>query len=288
MNEWKLFFGFFFDAARAATKNAGAVLFALIATVSSLEFFGSLFEKSGPFESQHEVMLRFFEAHPILLVILPILMLVSVFGESGLVLLLSDRKRKMKEVSLRALRIAPRLFSLEVLFVAFLVVLLVILSLPAMFVSGNETLATNLFLLGGLIFIPIAVLALFVKIYAAFHIILSGLRIKESITLAYALFSRNVATGIVFGTVSILVTILLSFLAGILLNGILLVPMTEAARMIIAFGFFLLYQGFLLFVQKGAWLSFFRFLATPKEPEVAKASQEKENVIQQELPQGSI
>ena len=88
------------------------------------------------------------------------------------------------------------------------------------------------------------------------------------------------------GIVSVVVLLGASLISGAFLgigNGLLQDSMKRTVAII--FGLFII-QSSLVLIQKSAWISFFRFIATEDgSKEEASASQETENVIQREVPE---
>lgn len=288
MNEFKLFIGFFWDAIPAVFRNRVAFLFGILLTLSSLEYFPSLLEEGAPLERYRDIAADFFAAHPELLILSPVMIALATFFKGGLILSLVERKPSFRKI---AKRVAPsfwKLYALELGVLLLFFVLLAILLIPAILTADTPGLWHNLAFLGIAVFLPISVVIALVEIYAFFHLLLSKTTLRSSIELAYALFLRRAATSIVFGAVSILVLIAFSVIIGFVLGiSAAFIPVSVGGT-IFGIAAFLLLQSALTVIQNGAWLSFFRFIATPEEPAQAeiedKSSQKEKNVIQKEVP----
>lgn len=287
MNEFRLFIGFFRDAIKAALGNRRAFLFGLLFTLSSLEYFSSLLEDGAPLGNYRDSILGYVALHPELLGILPLTIALATFSKGGIILALTERKATVGQLMRRVSSSFWKLYALEMGVLLSLFLLLAVLLFPAMLTADAPGLGLNLAFLGLAVFFPISVVITFVEIYAFFHLLLSRTALRASVELAYALFMSRAATSLIFGVVSILVLIAFSVLLGFMLGiSDVLIPDSIGGIMSVMLALFL-FQSLLSVVQKGAWLSFFRFIATPVEPaeaEPAEASQKEENMVQKEVP----
>ncbi len=288
MNEFKLFVGFFWDAIPTVFRNRVAFLFGVLLTLSSLEYFPSLLEEGAPLEWYRDAVAGFFTAHPELLILSPVMIALATFFKGGLILSLAERKPSFRKIARRVASSFWKLYALELSVLLLFFILLAALLLPAMLTADTPGLWRNLAFLGIAVFLPISIVIALVEIYAFFHLLLSKTTLRSSVELAYSLFVRRAATSIVFGAVSILVLITFSVIIGLVLGtSAALIPVSVGGT-IFGIVVFLLLQSAMTVIQNGAWLSFFRFIATPEEPaqiEVEdKASQKEKNVIQKEVP----
>lgn len=282
MSEFRIFIGFFVNALKAIPKNMAAVVFGSLLTLGSTEYLSTLFESGAPLERYRSEVTAMLVGQPILLLVIPIIIAIATFAKGGLIVALSTKKPTMGSASKKTSSLFPKLYALEVLFLVSCFVILAALLFPAMLVQNTSSLAINLAFLGLAIFLPVLLVLTFVEIYAFFHIILSGTSLRSSIELGYALFMKRTATSIVFGATSLLVLISASLFAGIFLGiGNALIP-DSIGRIVVTILFLFMIQTILSIAQKGAWLSFFRFIGTKKE-EVA--SQKQENMVQKEVPE---
>ncbi len=282
MSEFRIFIGFFMNALKAIPKNTTAIAFGSLLTIGSSEYLSTLFESGAPLERYRSEVTTILTGQPAFLLIIPIVIAIATFAKGGLIMALSTKKPAMGSVSKRASTLFPKLYALEALFLISCFIILAALLFPAMLVQDNSSLAINLAFLGLMIFLPVLLVLTFVEIYALFHIILSGTSLRSSIELGYALFMKRTATSIIFGATSLLVLIVASLFAGIFLGiGNAFIP-DSIGRIIVTAFFLFMIQTILSIAQKGAWLSFFRFINTEKK-EVA--SQKQENMIQREVPE---
>lgn len=286
MSELRLFIGFFSDALRSVPKNRKALLFAMVLTAGSADFLSMLLESGAPLERYQPILVALLAEHPSFLLSIPILLGIATFAKGGLVLALSEKSLAMNGMIKRSISLFPKLFGLEVLFILSSLLILSALLIPAILTQETPSLGTNLAFLGLVIFLPIFLVLTFVEAYAFFYIVLSKTSFRTSIELGYSLFMRRVATSIIFGIVSVVVLLGASLISGAFLgigNGLLQDSMKRTVAII--FGLFII-QSSLVLIQKSAWISFFRFIATEDgSKEEASASQETENVIQREVPE---
>jgi hypothetical protein len=285
MDEFRMFIGFFWKALKSLPRNPTAIVFGALLTGSSVEFFGSLLEEGGPFERYRSTITDMLMSHPLFILAIPIILAVTTFAKSGLILALSEKNASIKNVGRRVLGIFPRIYMLEILYLISVLIILVALLLPAILTRDTPSLGLNLALLGLVIFLPISLVLTFVEIYAFFYLLLPKVPLRVSIELGYALFMKRAATSIVFGAVSILVLIAASLIIGTVLGfGNAFMP-DSPGRMIIVVIILFFMQSALVIVQKGAWLSFFRFIGAEKNSMEIQASQKEGNVVQKEVPE---
>lgn len=282
MSEFRIFIGFFVNALKAIPKNTTALAFGSLLTIGSSEYLSTLFESGAPLERYRFEVTAMLTEQPAFLLVIPIIIAIATFAKGGLIVALSTKKPAAGSVSKKTSSLFPKLYTLEALFLVSCFVILAALLFPAMLVQDNSSLAINLAFLGLTIFLPVLLVLTFVEIYAFFHIILSGTSLRSSIELGYTLFMKRTATSIIFGATSILMLIIVSLFAGVCLGiGTAFIP-DSIGRIAITMFFLFIIQTILSITQKGAWLSFFRFIGTEKE-EVA--SQKQENMIQREVPE---
>jgi hypothetical protein len=282
MSEFRIFIGFFVSASKVIPKNMAAIVFGSLLTIGSSEYLSALFESGAPLERYRAEITAMLTGQPIFLLIIPIIIAIATFAKGGLIVALSTKKPTARSAAKKSLILFPKLYALELLFLLSCFVVLAALLFPAILIQGNSSLAINLAFLGLAIFLPVLLVLTFVEIYAFFHIILSGTSLRSSIELGYALFMKRTATSIIFGATSLLVLIAVSLFAGICLGiGNALIP-DSIGRIVVTILFLFVIQTVLSIVQKGAWLSFFRFIGTEKEE---AASQKQGNMVQREVPE---
>lgn len=289
MNELKLFVGFFWDAIPTVRRNRVAFLSATLLTLSSLEYFPSLLEEGAPLEWYRDTITGFFATHPWVLILFPLMIGMSTFFKGGLILSLAERKPSFGKIAKRVASSFWKLYALEAGVLLLFLALLGVLLLPAMLTADMPGLWRNLAFLGIAVFLPISIVIALVEIYAFFHLLLSKTTLRSSVELAYALFVRRAATSLVFGAVSVLVLITFSVIIGLLLGmSAVILPPASMGGAVFGVAIFLLLQSAVAVIQNSAWLSFFRFIASPQEPTAVetedKAFQEEKNVIQKEVP----
>lgn len=289
MNELGIFLGFFQSAIKKIFTNPLALLFGILMTFSSAEYFLPFFDKGGTLQTGTADITTIIKNGPLLLLFIPLLLGLSTFFKTSLILSLKDKKPGLSSVLGKAARLFSKLFLLETgaLFLFFLMLLMLLL--PGILTSGNPLLSKNLVFLGIAIFIPISIVIVFIEVYAFFFITLSKTSLRTGVELGYSLFMKRSATSVVFGILSLLLFIPF-FLLLSALNDVL-ARETEQSSQIATLAnilpFLLLQAGFLV-MQKDAWLSFFHFIATPKDPEVATTEetlQKNENMVQKEVPE---
>lgn len=289
MSELKLFAGFFRDAIPAVFKNRVAFLFALLLTFFGMEYFPSLLDEGAPLEPYADEAASFVAENPEVLVLFLLLIALATFFKAGLILSLAERNPSFEKIVKRVASMFWKLYLFQLGILFLFLILLAVLLLPALLTADTPGLGRNLAFLGIAVFFPIAVVIAFVQIYAFFHLIFSKTTIRSSVELGYALFARRAATSILFGVVSMFVLIMFSILIGLALGTSTAFFSHSIAGIILGMVLFLVLQSAMSVIQNSAWISFFRFIATPEEPQrIAsedEASQKEKNVVQKEVPE---
>lgn len=283
-NEATLFLGFFLEAFRALPGKSSALFFAFLTVCFGSDFL-SLFQEKMPLSGFASAFSDFLTIHPAAFLLLIPVFAASVIFRTGLLVALDRKNARIAGTFRSSFRIFPRAILLEVSFILALSVLAFLLISPSMAAKGS-LLPGMLRLVGELLFLGIAMVLLFTKTFAFFHVVLSRTDVRPALELGYGLFRKRSATSIVFGFVSILFSIAVSVILTALLSVTTTVIRDETARIvlstIVALGALSLHSA----TQKQAWLSFFRFIATPSEPDIeAETSQDSEKVIQREVPE---
>lgn len=289
MNEFSMFLGFFQKAIKKTVTTPLALLFAILMTLSSVEYLLLFLGEGNALQTGTVDVAAIIKNRPSFFLLIPLIIGLATFFKTSLILSLKEKKAELLPVLKRAARSLWKLSLLEVGALLLFFIMLLVLLTPGFLTSGNPLLSKNLVFLGLAIFIPISIVIVFIEIYAFFFITLSQTSLRAGVELGYSLFMKRAATSIVFGILSLLLFIPFFFLIA-LLRDALTNEAGQFSRMttiVSNFPFLLLQAGFLI-IQKSAWLSFFHFIATPKEPEAVatdQALQKNENVVQKEVPE---
>ncbi|HLC95233.1 MAG TPA: hypothetical protein VJH89_01980 [Patescibacteria group bacterium] len=221
----------------------------------------------------------------VFLLILIVLFLVRIFGNSNLVASLASLADKANLYNYpRTLRAVWnnffRVLLLEGLLLIFLSVVIGIISFPLIIAVSNNFGAIRLLgALGLLTFIPIACIVFFIRQYAIFYLLFSfPLTLRGSLETSSALFLRSVVPSLLFGLFSLGITLFFALGLNILIASalalvqILSLPLTESA---IAFALsFILLAWFTIF-QQALWIAFFKNIAsTPDAKQTTKKTEE--------------
>jgi len=282
--EIPLFLGFYLEAAGSISKRPFAVVFGLLAV-----FFGtdalSLFDAGMPFETFLEPLERMLREYPMTFLLVIPALVISVFLRTALLLCVSDRKCDACAASKRSVSMLPRLFGLEAGTATFIVIVASLLLLPSVLAS-DVGLSSVLETAGVILIVFISILLLFTRIFAVFHIVLSGLTLSSAIEAGYSLFRSRMTSSTLFGTLSLCVGFLISLFLAVIFP--LFERLFSGCFLRSAIGIILIWSILALHavIQKRAWFSFFRFIASPKEPEESmETSQDSEKVIQKKVPE---
>lgn len=169
-------------------------------------------------------------------------------------------------------------FFLECIALFFLVAIIGILSLPLLIASGTNKEALPILLNFAVItFIPLALIVSLIEQFAFLYLLLSPLPIRPAIETGSALFSRFIVRSFFFIFLTLLLTLLFTFFANLVILGIAALsekislplggPVTTSTISLA------LFTWFALFLQ-ALWITFFKSIALPQEPE--KVATEKE------------
>lgn len=195
------------------------------------------------------------------------------FGKSNLIIALNETVHEndpKKPFALSGYLLAlKKAFLLDMTIIGFFLLLIAILSLPAILSSVLlGTIPPSLILLEKLVLFPIIIIGYFVREFAYFYSLLSPLRLKSSFEAASNLFVQHRLRCLFFGLFFLCIRILFTFFMNLAMLGIVallqkLLPGTHGAISFFVTSLILLtwYEVF----RQALWFTFFRFLATPKE-----------------------
>jgi hypothetical protein len=284
MKDFFSFIRFYVDAAKDFPKNRKAISFALIATAlgnipTVLTHENVLLETAS---SSPEDLLRI---APTILLIFLFSTVTSTFFSESLLLSLWKPKRKTVKLLRAASGYFPKFIALKIGFLAFSIILLYILSLPAILaIEKSEELSRTLLLSGLLVSIPVLAMAFLTETYASFHLLFSSTGILESIRIGYALFKRKLIQSITFIGLSFSFTVLASAIfSGIRYLFSLFIPNSVTNETSLLLIMILLQSAFLV-LEKSAWIRFFSFINTEAGASMdQEASQNEEKMIQKEV-----
>lgn len=283
----RLFFGYYFAAARRFPRSIPAMFFVLMGTVFGTTTPG-LFQDGFPLDSWSPYASSAFVSHPLLFLLVPISISIVIFSTAAVMTILrSEGVSTFGIVFHRCIRIFPRLLFLKLALVFAALACLSVLSLPGLIALGkNPSLARILSSSGIILFIIIFVVLIFSETYASLFVITSETSFTSSLKLGYSLFVKRISTSLVFAFVSFAVILLFSVTTEALLHAADAYIATSFHRAMLLSALIVLMQTFLLYIRTSALLSFFTYINTPpkdiREPET---SQNIEKVIQKEVPE---
>lgn len=214
------------------------------------------------------------------------LIAVRVFGKGNLIAALSLLfKKNAAPVTVSFQPMAQnflRTLLLEAAAGIFLIAIAAILSLPSLiaFKYNQEAFDTVLFL-SVLTFLPIAIAVFFISEFALFYRLLSRLTLRSAFENGGALFSRHAMRSLLFGIFSLALAAVFTFCLNLVMLSIAVlsqkagVPFLETALSFL--GSFVAIAWFAV-LRQALWLSFFKDIASPKEPEKKEAAALKESI----------
>lgn len=167
-------------------------------------------------------------------------------------------------------------------------VLLIVLAVPIVFFFYNDYNVAGIILviLAAAIFLPVAFLSAFIRIYGEIYVVNAELSAWEALENAYALITKNLGRSIIvglllmvagmalmmallFALIPVAVAFALVGLIGYLIlkkMGVMIVAVVAGVLLV---GLFILASSVLQVFSQAVWVLFFRQIAAPKEPEVA-------------------
>jgi len=179
-----------------------------------------------------------------------------------------------------------RLFALGLFLGLFFFAILIILLIPIIFLFASQSyiLGTILTVAGVLLFIPLVLLASFLKTYGQLYIVLGELTIWPAIENAYTLFLKNPGASLIMFLISVITGLIVGFAMLIALIPVVIVfallgfiasLLFQSAGLAIIIGFGILTAIILLLAARSVyetfaqavWIIFFQEIATPKETE---------------------
>jgi len=283
-NMFGVFFGFYIDALKQIPRNRAAILFATTATLTGIAV-PELLQEGAPLSTYADTFNTLISTNPLFILFVLCSLLFSVFSAG--VLTLSLFGKKIRPAIKESFSVLSKSVGVEVsYFTSALLGLLVLLSPSLLASEKTEALSQWLLILGFLIFIPVFIILTLTRIYASFHILLSKTGITSSIRLGYALFSASFRESLLFGALYLFFSFIASLVSQSILYGFSFLPLNQTNKTTILVTLFLFLQTLFLFVGKATWLSFFLRLNTRQKPtEETETSQDKEKVIQKEVPE---
>lgn len=273
------FFKLFLQAWRTSFSRAYMLyvfgFFIALPLVVQNFFFSPLTE-----ETDTQVLVSFLSDHALTIFFLTIsFFLSSLLGKTGLIVLVNRLSRKKdsplspSEGSLfQAIKKCLRLELAVILF--FLIVVLLLSSPLLIFFWSTQEFSPTLFLLGLLVFLPVAVVAFFIREFSFFYILLSKLSLRSALESSAALFSRHKFNSFIFVFILFFLGGIFTFFFNLVMLDITvlsekfaLTPPHKAIPIVLSLLFTLWWSVF----KQAFWFFFFKEIATPDEPEKVEA-----------------
>lgn len=291
------------QAGRIVWQNKFLLWFGVLLTLGSPGSFN--IGNSEDWNGKSESAKNFMESHWQLVIAIGLvlfaigiaLFLISLVGKAGLVrsvnLITQNKKTNFREGWKMGKKYLGNLFKLFLLFFSATIVIVLVLSIPVVFlaVKGSWLGVVMVGLLAVAIFVPLVFVLALTNIFAEFYIILSGLRVWSAVEAGYNLLLKNIKNSLIFSLLILAVNIV---------AGIALLPVFGIALLIlipsgilfwslskIVFGIFLAFAvllalAVLFFVSSvfltyktTAWTLFFREIAKAEVPETEKVSEKE-------------
>jgi hypothetical protein len=256
---------------------------------------------------ENEVIRNFIETHwQLFLIVIFVLLTLSIFlfllsllGKAGLVqsisLIIQNRKTNFREGWKAGKKSLWNLFKLSLLFFFAIFIIVLVLSIPVIFlaVRGSWISATLVGLLAIAIFIPLAFILALTNIFAEFYIILSNLKVWPAIETGYNLLIQNIKNSFIFALLMLavnmimivgiiflfifIITLLILVSTGIIFYGLgkIVFGIFLGLAIFLALAILFFISSVFLTYKTTAWTLFFYEIASIKTSETEKVSEEK-------------
>jgi hypothetical protein len=287
MDELRLFFGFYVEAARRFPRGVRAVLLAFMGTVFGTTIPG-LFQSGFPMETWAAYASSVFISYPFLFILVPISISIVIFSTAALTLTFQSESKQAFGIVLRkCVRSFPRLISLKLALISAALVCLSVLSLPGIIAFEKDpSLARILSMFGIVLFLIIFVVLIYSETYASLFVITSETSFTSSLKLGYSLFVKRISTSLIFALVSFAAILISSITTTVLLRAASATVPASPLRELLLSAIIVLIQTLFFYLRTSALLSFFSFInTTGKTPYEPETSQNIEKVIQKEVPE---
>jgi hypothetical protein len=302
------------DAWLITWKNRYLWWFGFFVALSSgggMNFFspGGEWKKSDPIHEQQALAFVSQNIHWIILLVITLLLLFTLFLILGIIgrgaLIASIAKNSKGKVS--TFKIAWKegrknfwkIFNINIALGLFFFFTFIILITPVavLLINENYIIGGLLAFLAVIIFIPIAILASYLKTYGYLYSVLGKLSFWSSLENAYTLFVKNIYSSIIMGLIFIPLSIIMMLIVLAPIPILLVIFLAFGAGAYFAFGKILaliigsigilIFMLYILFVRsiyetfsQAIWILFFHEIAKPKEPEtITEVETETEPII---------
>lgn len=267
---------------------------------------------SGKSDKAPDAISLFMQNHPTLffvtvaavIVIGIILYILSVISSAALTLAVNDpvvySQSKISKLLATGKKFFWRLFAIDVVFGLALLGIAIVLIVPTalLFYLKSYILGSFAVVCALAIIVPVLVLGHFMRKYAAFYVVLSGMKFREAIEFSYTLFTGSIKESVLAALLSVGISILISisFLAIILFAGVVLFLIGLLLNLlignagviaIVCIGILLLLGS--IAILSGAyqtfffsyWVCFYKEIAANKDNKEEELAAEKEISLQQ-------
>ncbi len=234
-----------------------------------------VFIKPSSEESFFTLLSQYATFHPFgTLFLILSLFFTSLLGKSGLIIMLNkteqDNQAAKKMPTLTEfLKAFKRAIQLDISVIGFFILLTIVLSLPALLATYTlGTVPDILAFLSLLVFVPIIIVAFFIREFSYFYFLLSPLKLTSSLGAGANLFMNKRFLSITFGFFSLLITILFTFSFNLVMLGIVVVfqkIVPSLSENIVLLIVSLLYFSWYGVFRQTLWFLFFKSLAAPKD-----------------------
>jgi hypothetical protein len=293
-------------------KNKFMWFFGLLIFFGSLNFSLKIDTKMlSTLSEEFQAAARFIQNNPgnsfmtILLLVAGTLILffLRVIGISGIIKSANNiviyKQSTIKAIISETKKYLSRLVLLEIIINAAIFIILIIFLTPIayLFTLKANVLAITSFVIAVLIFVPLAIVAYYLRRYAYFFIVLSDTKIKMALEMAYELLRKNIKASLIMACLSIvmgvafflavLIFIILIFIVAVAFGLItyLMLSKTGAAIILAAVTILgslvvlILFSWYFAFVQT-VWVLFFQQISLDKQKEkaVIEKTESAENV----------
>jgi len=285
---WNAYRDSFSQAAYSVVKNRNALVISFCTALLSIDYLGVLFQEGAPLSSYADTVISFVNQRVILFVGVGLVFFALSTYFKGALLFTIESYRGSKKLSMRGCfkkssRNFLRFLAFEASVIVTLLIVLEILTVPALLTKSDPGLSGNLYLLAAFAFIPISATLALVEIFGSFYLLFSDVSLRSAWELSYALLRKRLPTILTFGLLFIAIYLLFSFLSTVILIFVASYFLSGVSSVICSVVLFYLFQSVFLLFSKTAWITFFNIVA--KQDTDQQAMQTEADVIEKDVPE---
>ncbi|MDH4329932.1 MAG: hypothetical protein OEV93_00030 [Candidatus Moranbacteria bacterium] len=212
-----------------------------------------------------------------LILISSILIIINIASYSSILIslkrILKNQESTLKSSIIEGRKFVKKIIGFELSLAIFLLSVLVILALPIYLLkNANLPIIADFMFLGAiLIFIPIAIISYFTRIFGHLYLVQHRLSIKESFRNAYSVFSNNLRSSFTLFASLIIILMTLTLFLVLLVNIFSAILLLTGSEVIVKLGmailiiFDIIVKAAMIVFQRTLWVIFFNKITIRKD-----------------------